>query len=201
MKICIWCNKSVPAVTFHKKAHIVPQSMGGTEICENVCDSCNHFFGANQNGLPPIELVFKEAFNITRVRLLGKKNIGKNKAMSRFTSVYFKVDLVKNKVDIKPAFKLQPGFQNVLCRQFKRGVYKVFLEENERVNGDSLYDKYDFIREFARFNIGDYPVLYYPSKVPFLLSPADEPRTPNFSFQKKFVYLDDEHGFFETYYL
>ncbi|WP_297095047.1 HNH endonuclease [uncultured Draconibacterium sp.] len=201
MKTCIWCNKSTPHISFNKKAHIVPQSMGGTEICENVCDSCNHFFGANHDGVPPIELVFKETFNITRARLLGKSNIGKNKALSRFKSVYFNVDFVKNRIDVKPSFKLQTGFQSILCHQFKRSIYKIFLEENERVNGNSRDDKYDFIREFARFNIGDYPVLYYQSKVPFLLSSKDEPQKPNFYFQKKFVYLDDEHGFFDTYYL
>jgi hypothetical protein len=201
MKTCIWCNKNEEQVTFNKKAHIVPQSMGGTEICANVCDICNHFFGANHNGLPPIELVFKETFNITRARLLGKDNVGKNKALSRFKSVYFKVDFEKNKLDVKPSFRLQPGFQSVLCRQFKRSIYKVFLEENERVNGNSLDAKFNFIREFARYNIGDYPVLYYPGKVPFLLSPTEEPKAPNFSFEKKFVYLDDENGFFDTYYL
>ena len=201
MKTCIWCNKNEESATFYKKAHIVPQSMGGTEICDNVCDKCNHFFGANHNGLPPIELVFKETFNITRARLLGKENIGKNKAMSHFKSIYFKVDFQKNKIDVKPSFKLLPGFQSILCRQFKRGVYKVFLEENERVNGNSLDNKYDFIREFACFNIGDYPVLYFPSKVPFVLSPTDELKTPNFSFQKKFEFQSYENGFFDIYYL
>ncbi len=201
MKTCIWCNKNEETVTFNKKAHIVPQSMGGTEICANVCDKCNHFFGANHKGIPPIELVFKEAFNITRARLLGKNNVGKNKALSRFKSIYFNVDFEKNKIEVKPSFKLQYGFQSMLCRQFKRGMYKVFLEENERINGDSIDDKFDFIREFARFNIGDLPVIYFPSNVPFLLTAKDEPQTPNFSFQKKFEFQNTENGFFEIYYL
>ncbi len=201
MQTCIWCNKRVPVVTFIKKAHIVPQSMGGTETCKNVCDDCNHFFGASHNGLPPIELVFKETFNITRTRLLGKENIGKNKTLSRFKSVYFKVDFSKNKIDVKPTFKLQRGFQSILCRQFKKGLYKIFLEENERINGNSLDDKYDFIREFARFNLGDYPVLYFPSKVPFILSSEGEPQNPNFSFQRKFEFQNVENGFFDIYYL
>lgn len=45
MKICIWCRKNENQGTFDKKAHTIPKSLGGDNICENVCDKCNHFFG------------------------------------------------------------------------------------------------------------------------------------------------------------
>lgn len=135
--------------------------------------------------MPPIELVFKETFNISRARLLAaEENIGKNRALARFKSVYFDVDFKIGQLSVKPSFKLKPGFQAKLCTQFKKGLYKVFLEENERVNKNSLDDRYDFIREFARWGIGDLPVLYFPRKLPMLLIKKNEAREPQFLLDK-----------------
>ncbi|WP_319502143.1 HNH endonuclease [uncultured Draconibacterium sp.] len=199
MRVCIWCNRDERSTTFDKMAHIVPQSLGGKLTCENVCDECNHYFGSN--GTPPIETVFKEAFNITRYRLLTKENIGKNKPLSRFKSIFFEIKTDPLNLVLKQSFKLKPGFQAKLCRQFKRGIYKVFLEENERVNGDSLQDRFDFIREFARRNIGDYPLLYFPRKNPMMLMMDKELEEPGFSRRDKFGYLLDDYGFYEVEFL
>lgn len=201
MKTCIWCKKTEDSVPFDKIAHIVPQALGGDHICENVCDVCNEYFGSQQNGDPSIDLVFKETFNITRARLLGNKEIGKNKILHHFKSVYFKLDLKKGKVDVKPSFKLRRGFQHALIRQFKKGLYKSFLEEIERVNNDGLNSKYDFIREFARYNLGDYPVFYFPRSMPMLLLRQDDTRHPQFSLDKMFNYMINDSVFFEVEFL
>ena len=80
MKKCIWCTRKESETTFKKLAHTIPQSLGGKMICENVCDDCNHYFGNISDKLPSIEETFKETFNITRLRLLGKERVGKNKS-------------------------------------------------------------------------------------------------------------------------
>ena len=201
LKICIWCNKSEKTVSFEKKAHIVPKALGGDLLCPNVCDWCNAYFGSQQNGNPSIDLVFKETFNITRTRLLGNKEIGKNKPLSRFKSVYFNLDFKKGKIDVKPTFKLRRGFQSRLCRQFKKGLYKVFLEETERIYNTGLLDKFDFIREFVRYDIGDYPVLYFPRKVPFILLKEKEAYNPQFILDKKFNFFIQDYGFYEIEFL
>ena len=118
-------------------------------------------FGNVSEQLPSIEETFKETFNITRIILLGKERVGKNKALPKFKSTYFNVDIHKGKFSLKPKFQLKPNFQKVLCRQFKRGVYKVFLEELERQEKQASINKYDFIRKFARFNKDDLPVFYF----------------------------------------
>lgn len=201
MKRCIWCNKSEKNETFEKIAHIVPKSLGGKQICENVCDSCNHYFGSHKSGTPPIEVVFKETFNITRARLLGDDQIGKNKPLARFTSEFFNINFQKRSIDLKPKFKLRPGYQSKLCRQFRRGIYKSFLEENERVNSNSHDDRYDFIREFARYDLGDYPVLYFRRKIPAILIGMNDVRAPQFHLESAFKYEIKDGSFFEVDFL
>lgn len=162
MKKCIWCFKTEESASFNDKAHTVPQSLGGKKICESVCDSCNHFFGEHSNGLPSIETVLKEAFNISRIILLHHKGeIGKNKIVKRPSSVYYDIDLKNWKVKPKAAYKLRPFFQQNLGRQLKKGIFKIFLEETERVNKNGHDAKFDFIREFVRYNMGDHPIFYF----------------------------------------
>jgi|AntRauTorckE5430_2_1112549.scaffolds.fasta_scaffold40981_2 hypothetical protein len=38
---CLWCLEEEPKVTFNKKAHTIPKSLGGQNYNKNVCDSCN----------------------------------------------------------------------------------------------------------------------------------------------------------------
>lgn len=156
MKHCIWCRKTELEVPFDKLAHTIPQSLGGKDICSNVCDFCNHLFGQHYEGLPSVETVIKETFNISRITFLDKENIGKNKSLTKFTSIYFKVNLDKSKIELKGAYKIQKGFQEKIGRQIKKGLYKIYLEETERQKGMGHKAEYDFIREFARYNIGDY---------------------------------------------
>jgi hypothetical protein len=196
-KICIWCKRDDSRADFNSKAHTFPQSIGGRYICSNVCDECNHYFGSPNDNIPSIETVFKETFNISRARLLGDKEIGKNKTLSHFTSIYFKVDFKKRKIDLKPSFKLKPGFQNILCRQFKRGLFKIFLEETERQNKNGLDSKFDFIRDFARYNNGDLPVLYFPRLNGMVLLSEDEVKHPQFYFYNRMKFHIKDFNFFE----
>lgn len=162
MKHCIWCKKTENDATFMDKAHTIPKSLGGKQICENVCDTCNHFFGEHSQGLPSIETVLKEAFNISRIMLLHHNGeVGKNKIVKRPSSVYYDIDLKNWKIKPKAAYKLQPYFQQNLGRQLKKGILKIFLEETERVNKNGHDSKFDFIREFVRYNIGNHPIFYF----------------------------------------
>ncbi len=162
MNTRIWCCKSQPNVSFKNDAHTIPKSLGGKNLCESVCDTCNSYFGNMHDKLPAIETVIKETFNISRLILLDSSNdIGKNKSLARFKSVFFNVDMQKRKVRIKPKFSLRKNFQVDLGRLLRRGIFKIYLEERERQIGDALDDKFNFIREFSRYNLGNYPVLYF----------------------------------------
>ncbi|MBN1925427.1 MAG: hypothetical protein JW798_06305, partial [Prolixibacteraceae bacterium] len=62
-------------------------------------------------------------------------------------------------------------------------------------------EKYDFIREFARYDIGDYPVFYFPRNVPFILLQEKEAKQPQFLLDKRFKYFIHDYGFYEIEFL
>lgn len=172
LRHCIWCRKTEKETTFNKLAHTIPQTLGGKDICRNVCDECNAYFGNHHNGSPSVETIIKETFNISRIRLLDTEtHVGKNKPIAKFSSIYFKVDLKKHKIELKQSYKLQSGFQEKIGRQIKKGLYKIFLEETERQKGEGHNPEYDFIREFARFDLGDYPLFYFERSFPAIYIP------------------------------
>lgn len=55
-------------------------------------------------------------------------------------------------------YKLRPNFQREFGRRFRKGIYKVFLEERERQIKDAHDDRFNFMREFSRYDLNDYPV-------------------------------------------
>lgn len=127
MKTCIWCCKTEEQTTFKTKAHTIPKGLGGIVTCDNVCDSCNFYFGNNQNGKPAIEVIIKETFNLSKYRLLNTSNpVNAGKKSPHYSSIYFSVDFQKGKIDIKGRYKIRRGFQEAVCRQMKRGIYKIF---------------------------------------------------------------------------
>lgn len=163
MKQCIWCKKTESETPFDTKAHTVPKSLGGKRICENVCDECNQIFGRHYFQLPPVENAIKEAFHVTRARFLEQMGeVGRNKIMTKAdSSTYFKIDLAKKSIKPKASYRLQKGFLRNFGRQLKKGLYKIYLEETERINKNGHDERFDFIRHFARYNIGDFPVFYF----------------------------------------
>mgnify|MGYP003631359455 CR=1 FL=1 len=200
MNICIWCCKSELIVSFEKDAHTIPKSLGGNNLCESVCDDCNAYFGNMHDKLPAIETVLKETFNISRLILLDSSNdVGKNKSMARFKSVFFNVDLQKRKITVKPKYSLRKNFQDDMGRQLRKGIFKVYLEERERQIGDGLDDKFNFIREFSRFNLGDYPVLYFKRKYGAMMMLPKWNKSPELVMKEDYrmKYLMDDYNYFE----
>ncbi len=199
MKICIWCQENEQKVSFNRAAHIFPQSLGGKRICKNVCDSCNLYFGSKQSLSPSIEIALKEPLNISRTFILNHWNkISKN---IRFKSEYFDYDL-KNHI-IKPKFKyrLQNDFQYKFTKQFRRGVYKIFLEERSESFGDALDSKFDFIRQFARFGLGDCPVFYCKPRTPAIFISKEDINDPVIRFTEHSDMIMKEFGFYSYFFI
>lgn len=170
MRACIWCRFDEPRVTFMNKAHIVPQALGGKRICANVCDACNAHFGNRDSQIPAIEETIKETLGITRAMFMHSHGgVGKNKDLSHYRSRYFKLDFTRRAITTKAIYRLQKSFQERLAFQFRRGIYKMVLETIEADTGTALESKYDFIREFARYGLGDCPVFYFPRRVGVVL--------------------------------
>ncbi len=203
MKKCIWCSKTENTAPFKKEAHTVPQSLGGRQICQNVCDLCNSFFGSHQIGKPSIETILKESLNVSKFRILNNgKPIGRGHPAGRFKSIYFDVNFkrVPATIRLKAAYSLRPNFQKIITRQFKRGLYKVFLEETERKLGNAHEDRFNFIRAFARYDLGDCPVLHFERSVGILYLSMDLINHPKLSINSADHFTDwliTEYGFLE----
>lgn len=195
MRKCLWCSRSEPTVTYDKEAHTIPQSIGGKLICEDVCDECNTYFGTK--GAPAVEVVLGEAFKLSNALILdviGER--GKNKIMPRHKSIFFTVDFERKRIKSKSAYAMRPHFQEKLGRQFRRGIYKVFLEELHRETFTGKNDEFNFIREFARYDLNDLPVFYFKQKLPMLLFSIEEFRRPEVNFNDDKHYVMKEQSFY-----
>jgi hypothetical protein len=190
---CLWCFNSEPVVKFEKKAHTIPKSLGGQNYNNNVCDSCNSYFGNKQENDYSIEEALKEAFNITRKRLLDTKDT--RRKVGRFKSRFFEIKDRKGKlrVNIKPTFRFNQEFQRNLCKAFKRGLYKMYFEELNRQKKIGYEEKYNVIREYARFNNQELPVFYFYRKVGIMTMFSREAETPILFFDRmKYLYSNEK---------
>ena len=195
MKTCIWCRRNESQETFEKKAHTIPRSLGGQNICKNVCDNCNHYFGSPKPNLPASELVLKEMLNISKFYLLNTTNAVPKK--KRYKSEYFNVDWNKFVIRLKPRYSLKKGFQKMLGRQFRKGMYKVFLEERERQRDDALSSRFDFIREFARYDLGDYPIYIQIPKFKAIFAALPDIQNPQIRFTEHSDDMDKRFRIYE----
>jgi len=123
MKKCLWCLEEEPNVKFNNRSHIFPQSLGAKKIFPFECDNCNKYFGNYNNLKPSIDLVLKEAFNLSRYMLLSI-----NQNPPKFKSEYFNADHIKKSWNIKQQFKIRRDFQENIGVQLKKGLIKIALE-------------------------------------------------------------------------
>jgi hypothetical protein len=197
---CLWCFKEDPEVTFDKKAHTIPKSLGGQNYNNNVCDSCNSYFGNKQDVGYSIEEALKETFNITRRRLLFGKT--PKRQVGRFKSRFF--DLRerngKPRLIVKPSFRLNFKYQRELSYYFKRGLYKMYLEELNRQTGKGFEQEYDVIRSFARYGVGVSTVLYFNRVAGIMMMFEREAETPILYFDRM-NYLYSNEKFVEIEFL
>jgi hypothetical protein len=69
----------------------------------------------------------------------------------------------------------------------------------ERQKGVGLDSQYDFIREFSRYDLGDYPIFYFERTYGFIVVAKDWVSNPQFHIDKDYQmkYLVQEPSFFE----
>lgn len=139
---CIWCGREEPAVTFESKPHILPKALGGDEICVDVCDECNHYFGTAEKYLPNIDLVVREI--LEAYRLFGTNYYENRKTPKKFT--FFHYDLKSGKIKLKNTFR-----SGTITFQFKRGLYELFLQKYHNVTHNGNDSCWDWVRQYARY--------------------------------------------------
>lgn len=193
MKICIWCSKSEPNASFKERAHTVPNSLGGKNICDSVCDDCNSIFGDPTSKGPSVEIVLKEAFNLSRYVL----DWHSKRRLSKFKSQYFNINFGTNEpLRLRSTFKTRSQFLEKLGRQLRRGIFKMFLEERMRVKNDALDARFDFIRQFARYDLNDLPVYFFVPIHQIILTTDDAIKNPSLIFNEDSEQVMNEYGFY-----
>lgn len=203
MKECIWCFKKEKETTFETKAHTIPKSLGGQNYNKNVCDECNKYFGSSSNQYKySVEEAFKEVLCISRFVLLsGSKS---KRKVGEFKSKFFDLKEKNGKLNLKLRTQLnfRKGFQDALCRNFKRGLYKVWYEEYCRQYDikPQTDDKFSYIRKFCRNDEGDLPVIYFKRSIGIVMQMKNEAATPVLKFERM-NYLHNVENFVEIEFL
>lgn len=203
MKECIWCFKKDPETTFINKAHTIPKSLGGQNFNKNVCDECNRYFGSASNQYKySVEEAFKEVLCISRFVLLsGSKS---KRKVGDFKSKFFDLKEKNGKLNLKLRTQLnfRKGFQDDLCRNFKRGLYKVWYEEYCRQNDikPQTSDTFSNVRKFCRYDEGDLQVIYFKRSLGIILQMKNEAATPVLKFGRM-DYLHNTENYVEIEFL
>lgn len=191
--VCIWCMKSEPDVAFLSEPHTISKRLSTRKIGFDICDSCNHYFGTVDKSLPfpiAVELAYKEIFNLMKFIFKGlNENTHKE-----FKSIYFNYHHSKNVIEINNNFKLKPSFIYSLTRQFKKGLYEIFLQEYHRATQNGLDERFNEIRDFVRYNKGDLPIYYLENNGVYLIQQNIDDIYIGFTEKQKF-YIDT-YGFF-----
>jgi hypothetical protein len=127
--------------------------------------------------------------------------LNRNKPLPRFKSEYFDYDIEKHQIRPKFKYTLISDFQNKFTKQFKRGIYKIFLEERSESVGDAFNSKFDFIREFARYGIGDCPVFYCRPRIPIVFVSPDDIKNPVIRFTEHSENVMKQYGFYTYFFM
>lgn len=139
---CIWCGRGEPTVSFETKPHILPKALGGNEICLDVCDECNHYFGTAEKRLPAIDTVTREIFE--SYRLFGTNYYENKNLPKKFT--FFHYNLNSGRIKVKSSFRA-----STITFQFKRGLYELFLQKYHSITYKGNDPCWDWIRQYARY--------------------------------------------------
>ena len=145
--------------------------MGGTIIGFDICDDCNEYFGSSDELIlsPPrfaVEVCVKEVMNISRHFFLKQFKKKKEKLSSMLFNYYDS----KNLLEFKQRNWQTYDFQSFFARQFKRGIFELFLQAYHYRTGNGLDSKFDCIRRFARYNEGDAKLFYVFNRGIYLVS-------------------------------
>jgi len=198
---CIFCKRTKDDfATFCEKAHSIPESLGSSYIVCDVCDECNHYFGQPDKTIyrPVIgvELAVKEVLGVQRSLLRRDKH------PPRLKSIFFEYWRKKNTFKFKNRFLYSDDkFLLTFGRQFRRGIYELFLQEYHRQFNDGLNPKFDRIRRFARYNEGDVPLYYVHRRMGLYLmeNGKDGVYIPQFFFSDKLLSEIEQYGFYMLY--
>lgn len=193
MKKCIWCLQQEGIVSFNKISHVLPQSLGSNQICEDVCDTCNEFLGKKTGRLKPsIDIALKELLVLSKYQRIDallkiQNQLGKTNARRMFGQ-YIDSNIIQTlnrdteffvieQRDGKMGFRTTKAFDHhcmhptILTNRLKRGLFKVAFEVAhieallKQLNKDFYHSDFHYIRDFVRSDIGNLKLYYLQRKI------------------------------------
>lgn len=160
---CIWCLKDKSETSFNSVPHTISRKLLSTHKGVDVCDSCNSLFGSSgKNYQMSIDLATKEILNL----IYHLHNHDNGEVLN---STYFNLFKGEGRLVIKKNFRSNAILRKNLIRQYKKGLYAYFLQEYHLNTHNGLDDRFNQIRDFVRFDIGDLPVYSVMGKELFLM--------------------------------
>ncbi|WP_194584658.1 hypothetical protein [Aquimarina muelleri] len=96
---------------------------------------------------------------------------------------------------MKIDYRRNATYINQLTRKFKRGIYNIFLQEYHRNTENGLDNKFDKIREFVRYDIGELP-LYYLKNSNGVKMTEDLDLSHGLPFNGYLIEILDKYGFY-----
>ena len=193
---CIFCGKSKPEVSFYEKPHTTPHSLGSDRIGFDICDSCNHFFGEPDQSMFPriaVETSVKEIFGLIRF-MLNLEREGHEK--DELKSAYFNFWRSRNTLQFRSSFSGKSYFRKTFTKQFKRGLYELFLQEYHLATENGLDERFDRVRRYARYGIGDLPVWHLQMRMVFVEKSL---AVPKLYFDQRALDSINTYGFYPMY--
>lgn len=190
---CIFCGKRAPDVTFYEKPHTTPRSLGSDRIGFDVCDECNHFFGTPDKAMRPhiaVETSVKEILGVIRFMLNLEREGHEDDVLK---SIYFNFWMSRKTLQFKRSFESSPSFRRVFLKQFKRGLYELFLQEYHLETGNGLDSRFDRVRRYARYGIGDLPVWHLQTRMMLV---EDDLSVPELKFSDQALEEIETYGFY-----
>ena len=194
--ICIFCGKRAPETSFFEKPHTTPHSLGSDRIGFDVCDNCNHFFGQPDKSMYPrlaVETCVKEIFGVIRFMLNLERE---GHETDQLKSIYFNFWRSRKTLQFKRSFESNLAFKRVFLKQFKRGLYELFLQEYHSQTENGLDERFDRVRQYARYGYGDLPVWHLQTRM--LLVETDL-SVPTLNFTQHAIEEIDTYGFYSMY--
>lgn len=192
---CIWCLESRPNVTFFTQPHTIPKALNSHNIGFDICDICNKFFGSDNNServTYSIDKILKEFFNVHKFLLSNDKD---SNSWKRFKSQFFNYYHTQKTLKLKIDYIRDPNYANQFTRKFKRGIYNIFLQEYHRHTENGLDEKFNRIRNFVRYDIGDLPLFYLKNSNGVRI--VEDLELPHFlSFNDYSLELMEKYGFY-----
>ncbi len=167
-KVCRFCTKKEPAVSFKMEAHALPELLGGNDwISDEECDTCNNFFSGFESHLSKFFLPY-----LSLVQVKGKKKIPEFQSRTENNNEITRTSL---KSDASGKFQLIVGQNDDLVIDHKKKqvsmrfrlpphkpfyVYKSLVKIGLSILQPELVGKYRTVFEWLMGN--DVKTAYFP---------------------------------------